>query len=117
MSSNTAFPPDVIELARTTYERRPITLHGIAAAIMADRATRVAAAGLTNRQAQCLGFIHRYQLANAGISPKYEEIATGLGLSSKSQVGRLIDELEDRGALRRLPGRARAITIIAKPAT
>jgi repressor LexA len=105
-------------IAREVYERRPITVAGIASAIMADRHQRLQFAGLTQSQAKCLQFIADYQDAHGGIAPSYDEIAQHMGIVSKSGVTRLIDALEDRGRIRRLPGRSRAITkIISTPAS
>lgn len=108
------FPPDVQALARETYERRPITVCGIAEAIMADRAGRLDTAGLTTQQSACLRAIAEHQ-AQHGISPTHDELASALGLASKSGVARLLLALETRGRIQRLPNRSRAITIIANP--
>lgn len=107
-------PADVWALARETYEQRPIRTEGIALAIMADRAGRLNVSGLTSRQAECLRAIQSHQAAH-GVSPTVRNLMSVLGLASSSGVVRLLEGLEDRGAIRRLPNRSRAITIIANP--
>lgn len=67
--------------------------------------------GLTKREQQCLDFI-RSHLAETGIIPSYGEMATGLGTKSRSQVSQLLVALEERGAIRRMKGKARAIELI-----
>jgi repressor LexA len=67
---------------------------------------------LTPRQSEALQFIGAYQRAHAGVTPSYIEITTHLGLKSLSGVARLIAGLEERGFIRRFPGRARAIEIL-----
>ncbi len=67
--------------------------------------------GLTGRQNDCLIFIQGY-VAECGKSPSYDEIADGLQLKSKSSVSRLVDALIDRGAVRRLKGKARALEVV-----
>ncbi len=71
---------------------------------------------LTPRQRDALAFIGRYQEQHGGVSPTMSEICIGLGLSSKSGAVRLLDGLEERGALRRIPHRVRSIEIL-KPTT
>lgn len=77
-----------------------------------DRAGRLNVAGLTSRQADCLRFLADYQRRADGISPTMDEIKDGLGLASKSGVVRLLDGLEQRGKIARIPGRVRAITLM-----
>lgn len=67
--------------------------------------------GLTEMQSRCLGVI-RDGIVSNGRAPSYDEMMVALGIASKSGVSRLIEGLEERGAIRRLPGRARAIEII-----
>ena len=55
------------------------------------------------------------QLDAGGISPSFEEMKEALGLKSKSGIHRLISALEERGFLRRLPNRARALEVIKLP--
>lgn len=69
---------------------------------------------LTKKQHQLLIFI-RDHLNDSGISPSYEEMKDALGLHSKSGIHRLITALEERGFIRRLPHRARALEIIKLP--
>lgn len=70
---------------------------------------------LTARMRQCLSAIEDH-LRDRGIAPSYDELAEKLGLRSKSGIHRLVISLEERGLVRRLPGRARALEII-KPQT
>lgn len=70
--------------------------------------------GLTSRQAALLRFIRGYQLAHAGVSPTMEECSTAIGAVSKSSAHGILVSLERRGAVRRLPGRARAIEVITR---
>jgi repressor LexA len=65
---------------------------------------------LTRTQANALAFI-AHGIAENGLAPSYEEIGVALGLASKSAVHRLVKCLEERGAIRRMPGRARAIEL------
>ena len=69
---------------------------------------------LTKKQYQLLIFIDR-RLKDAGISPSFEEMKEALNLKSKSGIHRLISGLEERGFIRRLPHRARALEIIKLP--
>ena len=69
---------------------------------------------LTNKQSQLLTLI-RDRLKDTGIAPSYDEMATILDLKSKSGIHRLIVALEERGFVRRIPNRARAIEIIRLP--
>lgn len=66
---------------------------------------------LTPRQQDALRFIIGFQEAK-GFCPSFEEIAAGLGLSARSQVSRHLDDIEERGAIRRLPQRTRSIEVI-----
>ena len=66
---------------------------------------------LTVRQHDTLAFIKAFDAAN-GVSPTFQEIAEGIGLRSKSGVHRLVSGLEERGFIRRLHYRERAIEII-----
>ena len=69
---------------------------------------------LTAKQHELLLFIQR-KLEETGISPSFEEMKDALDLKSKSGVHRLISALEERGFLRRLPNRARALEVIRQP--
>ena len=66
---------------------------------------------LTRKQHELLSFVNE-RLTNTGISPSFEEMKEALGLRSKSGVHRLITALEERGFIRRLPHRARALEVI-----
>ncbi|WP_086619227.1 LexA family protein [Erythrobacter tepidarius] len=70
--------------------------------------------GLTQRQQDVLRFIIGFQQAHGGVSPSFNEIGAGLGFSSTATVARHLDEIERRGALRRLPRRQRAIEVLAQ---
>jgi repressor LexA len=69
---------------------------------------------LTAKQHELLRFIQR-KLEETGISPSFEEMKEALDLKSKSGVHRLISALEERGFLRRLPNRARALEVLRQP--
>jgi len=71
---------------------------------------------LTQRQHQLLLFIQGY-LDRRGVPPSFEEMRDALKLKSKSGIHRLITGLEERGYLRRLPYRARALEITRLPQT
>jgi len=69
---------------------------------------------LTSKQRDLLMFIHR-RLGESGISPSFDEMREALALKSKSGVHRLISALEERGCIRRLPNRARALEVVKMP--
>ena len=69
---------------------------------------------LTRKQNELLRYIHGH-LADTGVSPSFEEMKEALDLKSKSGVHRLISALEERGFLRRLPNRARALEVLKMP--
>jgi len=69
---------------------------------------------LTAKQHELLHFIQQ-KLDASGISPSFEEMKEALGLKSKSGIHRLISALEERGFLRRLPNRARALEVVKLP--
>lgn len=69
---------------------------------------------LTKKQYELLVFIDR-RLKASGISPSFDEMKDALGLKSKSGIHRLITGLEERGFLRRLPHRARALEVVRLP--
>jgi repressor LexA len=71
---------------------------------------------LTKKQHELLTFI-QVRLEESGISPSFEEMKEALDLKSKSGVHRLISALEERGFIRRLPNRARALEVIREPDT
>ena len=66
---------------------------------------------LTRKQFELLRFIHE-RLTEAGVPPSFDEMKDALDLRSKSGIHRLITALEERGFIRRLPNRARAIEVI-----
>lgn len=69
---------------------------------------------LTRKQHELLRFIQT-RLEETGISPSFEEMKEALDLKSKSGVHRLISALEERGFIRRLPNRARALEVLRQP--
>ena len=69
---------------------------------------------LTKKQNELLIYIHQ-NLRETGVAPSYEEMKDALDLRSKSGIHRLINALEERGFIRRLAHRARAIEIIKLP--
>ena len=69
---------------------------------------------LTAKQHELIRFISQ-RLDETGISPSFEEMKDALQLKSKSGVHRLISALEERGFLRRLPNRARALEVLKMP--
>lgn len=69
---------------------------------------------LTRKQHELICFISD-RLAETGVSPSFEEMKDALDLKSKSGVHRLISALEERGFLRRLPNRARALEVVKMP--
>jgi repressor LexA len=77
-------------------------------------AARGRQAMLTRKQFELLRFIHE-RLTEAGVPPSFDEMKDALDLRSKSGIHRLIMALEERGFIRRLPNRARAIEVIKLP--
>jgi len=71
---------------------------------------------LTKKQKNLLLFINK-KLRSSGISPSYEEMKESLNLKSKSGIHRLISALEERGFIRRLPHKARALEVVKLPET
>lgn len=69
---------------------------------------------LTRKQHELLLFIHE-RLKKSGISPSFDEMKDALGLRSKSGIHRLITGLEERGFIRRLAHRARALEVLKLP--
>ena len=69
---------------------------------------------LTRKQYDLLMFIHE-RLKETGVPPSFEEMKEALDLRSKSGIHRLITALEERGFVRRLPHRARALEIVRLP--
>jgi repressor LexA len=69
---------------------------------------------LTRKQSELLRFIHE-RLQEAGVPPSFDEMKEALDLKSKSGIHRLILALEERGFIRRLPNRARALEVLKLP--
>jgi repressor LexA len=69
---------------------------------------------LTRKQYELLMFIHE-RLKESGVPPSFDEMKEALDLRSKSGIHRLITALEERGFIRRLPHRARALEILKLP--
>src|SRR5580698_4093909 len=69
---------------------------------------------LTRKQNELLMFINK-RLNDGGVSPSFDEMKEALRLKSKSGIHRLITGLEERGFLRRLPHRARALQVLKLP--
>jgi repressor LexA len=69
---------------------------------------------LTRKQHELLVYINA-KLNESGVSPSFEEMKDALDLKSKSGVHRLISALEERGFIRRLPNRARALEVLRMP--
>src|SRR3984893_14668993 len=71
---------------------------------------------LTRKQYELLRFIHE-RLKESGVPPSFDEMKEALDLRSKSGIHRLITALQERGFIRRLPNRARALEVIRLPET
>jgi len=71
---------------------------------------------LTKKQKNLLLYINK-KIRSTGVSPSYEEMKNSLNLKSKSGIHRLITALEERGFIRRLPHKARALEVIKLPET
>ncbi|MET1410626.1 transcriptional repressor LexA [Roseibium sp. HPY-6] len=69
---------------------------------------------LTRKQYELLMFIHE-RLKETGVPPSFDEMKDALDLRSKSGIHRLITALEERGFIRRLPNRARAMEVVRLP--
>ncbi|OLP58609.1 repressor LexA [Xaviernesmea oryzae] len=69
---------------------------------------------LTRKQQELLLFIHE-RMKESGVPPSFDEMKDALSLASKSGIHRLITALEERGFIRRLPNRARALEVIKLP--
>ena len=69
---------------------------------------------LTKKQHELLSYIDK-QLNLKGVSPSYDEMKDALGLASKSGIHRLITALQERGFIRRLPHKARALEVLKRP--
>ena len=71
---------------------------------------------LTKKQKNLLLYINK-KIRSTGVSPSYEEMKNSLSLKSKSGIHRLISALEERGFIRRLPHKARALEVLKLPET
>src|ERR1700739_4948235 len=71
---------------------------------------------LTRKQHDLLVFIHQ-RIQETGVSPSFDEMKDALDLASKSGIPRLITALEERGFVRRLAHRARALEVLKSPQT
>ena len=71
---------------------------------------------LTKKQKNLLLFINK-KLRSSGVSPSYEEMKNSLNLKSKSGIHRLISALEERGFIKRLAHKARALEVLKLPET
>ena len=69
---------------------------------------------LTRKQHELLMFLHE-RMKESGIPPSFDEMKDALDLASKSGIHRLITALEERGFIRRLPNRARALEVVKLP--
>ena len=69
---------------------------------------------LTKKQSELLRFINE-RLKETGVPPSFDEMKEALDLRSKSGIHRLIIALEERGFIRRLPNRARALEVLRLP--
>jgi repressor LexA len=69
---------------------------------------------LTAKQRELLLFVHK-RLGETGVSPSFDEMREALDLKSKSGIHRLISALEERGFIRRLANRARALEVVKLP--
>ena len=69
---------------------------------------------LTGKQHQLLSYLIDYK-AEKDITPSFDEMRSAIGLASKSGIHRLVSALEERGYIRKLPNRARAIEILRHP--
>ena len=69
---------------------------------------------LTRKQRELLMFLEE-RISQSGVTPSYEEMKDKVGLKSKSGIHRLISALEDRGFIKKLPFKARAIEILKLP--
>lgn len=70
--------------------------------------------GLTASQRELFAFLNRFMSENNGQAPTFDQMAVAIGAKSKSRIHELLTALEERGLIRHLVGRARAIEIIAR---
>ncbi len=67
---------------------------------------------MTRKQHELLSYIKDYIAKSGGVAPSFEEMKGAIGIASKSGVHRLLQALEERGLVRRLPDRARALVVV-----
>ena len=67
----------------------------------------------TPRQMDVLRFIAGYLEASGGVAPKYRQIGEACGIAGMGQVSRMLGALEERGCIRRMPGKHQAIEVLA----
>lgn len=67
--------------------------------------------GLTEKQQACLDFIRSHK-EKTGYMPRYDDMLVALRISSRGRIHQLLDGLVERGAIRRIKGRARAIELV-----
>lgn len=70
---------------------------------------------LTKQQSELLSYVYGYLRANGGVAPTFREMKLRMGFRSTASVSRLLDAIEDRGFIRRLQNRARAIEVLRMP--
>lgn len=69
--------------------------------------------GLTEKQSRLLAFLDRYIAEHGGVAPTFSEIENELDVRSRSQIWQMMKCLEQRGAIRRIKGHARAIEVVS----
>jgi len=104
-----ATPPHVSLDVNEEHLENIVTVSGLFRARFGDEAGM-----LTRKQHELLMFIHE-RIKETGVSPSFDEMKEALDLASKSGIHRLITALEERGFLRRLAHRARALEVIKLP--
>ncbi len=70
--------------------------------------------GLTAKQRELYDFIAA-TIAETGVAPSFDEMAAAVGLTSKGRIAEILDALVERGCIRRIPNRRRAIEITTAP--
>lgn len=70
---------------------------------------------LTSKQRELLEYVDSYIKESNGVSPSYNEMRDALKLASKSGINRLMNALVERGFIRRIPHRARALEVVRSP--
>lgn len=68
--------------------------------------------GLTPQQSRLLTYLRSYLDSSGGVAPCFSEMMAHMGATSKSAIHRLLSALEERGHIRRIPARARAIELV-----